>query len=92
MLEEKALEEEEEEVEDEEEDDDEEEDGAAEEDGYVVEEKEENEEEEGDGDGVWLDAGRSRTLSRAVPQDDAPNTKDTKSSPQLSVASHTILS
>lgn len=51
-----------------------------------------HEEEEEDDDGAWLDAGLSRTLSSAVPHDDAPNTKDTKSITQPSIASQTVLS
>ena len=55
----------------------------------VNDEEDEEDDEEGDCDGVWLDGGRSKTLSRAVPQDDAPSTKETKSFPQLSTASLT---
>ena len=64
-------------------DDDEEEEEEEEED------EDEEEEEKGDGDGVWLDGGRSRTLSRAVPQDDAPSTKEIKCFPQFPTASLT---
>jgi hypothetical protein len=93
MLEEKGVGEEEEvEEEDEEEvaeevdveEEEEEDEKELEEDGH--EEEEEND------DGAWLGAGLSRTLSSAVPHDDAPNTKDTKSIPQPSIASQTVLS
>lgn len=82
MLEEKGVDDDE--VEDEEEVEEEEEE--------LEEEGHEEEEEEDDDDGAWLDAGLSRTLSSAVPHDDAPNTKDIKSFRQPSIASEAILS
>ena len=77
------------------EDDDDDDEEEVEEEVEEEEEEEVNDEEEEekggdcDGDGVWLDEGRSKTLSRAVPQDDAPSTKEIKSLPHLSTASLT---
>ena len=78
MLKAKVVEDEEKEEEEEEEEEDEEEED---------EEGHEEDEEEEDDDGAWLDAGRSKTLSRAVPHDEAPSTKDKKSFPQPPIAS-----
>lgn len=86
MLEEKGVDDEK--VEDEEEVEEVEEEGDEEEE--LEEEGHEEEEEDDDDDGAWLDAGLSRTLSSAVPHDDAPNTKDTKSFPQPSIASEAV--
>jgi hypothetical protein len=83
MLEEKGVDDEEEVAEEaKEEKEDEEEEKELEEEGH--------EEEDEDDDGAWLDAGLARTLSSAVPHDDAPNTKDTKSTPRPSIASQTV--
>ena len=87
--------EEEVEEEDEEEVEEEDEEEVAEEEEEEVEEELEEEghgKEDKDDDGAWLDGGLSRTLSSALPHDDAPNTKDTKSIPQPSIASQTVLS
>ena len=81
--------EEEEEEEDEEREEEEVDDDDKEKEEEVNDEEDEEDDEEGDCDGVWLDGGRSKTLSRAVPQDDAPSTKEIKSFPHLPTASLT---